>query len=79
VAEDHRAPGAEEVEVAIVVGVIEVGTFGVVDEGGMAAYGAEGSDGGVDTAGEELFGALLELVGAGEGAWHPVQYMRRLG
>jgi hypothetical protein len=76
VAEDHGSPGAEEVEVAVAVGVVEVGAVGVVDEGRVAADGAEGADGGVNAAGEELFGALLELVGAGEGAWHLVQYMR---
>ena len=70
VAEDHGAPGAEEVEVAVAVFVEEVCAFGVGEEWRVAAYGAEGADGRVDSAGEEFFGALLQVAGAGEGAGH---------
>ena len=70
VAEDHRAPGAEEVEVAIAVFVEEVGALGVGDEGWVAAYGAEGTDGRVDAAGEKFLGAKLQVAGVGEGAGH---------
>jgi hypothetical protein len=70
VAEDHRAPGTEEVEITIAVGVEEIGAFGVGHEGGVAAYGAEGSDGRVDAAGEKSFGTKLQVAGAGEEAGH---------
>jgi hypothetical protein len=70
VAEDHRAPGTEEVEITIAVGVEEIGTFGVGHERGVAAYGAEGADGRVDASGEKLLGAKLQLAGAGEEAGH---------
>ena len=70
VAEDHGAPGAEEVDVAIAVGVEEVGAFGAGDKGWVAANGAEGAHGGVDAAGEEFFGAKLELARASVGAGH---------
>ena len=80
VAEDHGAPGAEEVEVAVAVDVVEVGSAGRGSmKGGVSAYGAEGSDGGVDASGKEGFGAELELAGAGLGAGHSCQYMRRGG
>jgi hypothetical protein len=42
VAEDHGAPGAEVVDVAVAVGVVEVGALGALDEGRRAADGAEG-------------------------------------
>ena len=69
VAEDHGAPGAEEVEVAVAVRVEEVGPFGVSHERRVAADGAEGADGRVDSAGKEFFGAL-QVAGAGEAAGH---------
>ncbi len=55
VAEDHRAPGAEEVEVAVAVLVVEIGAFGMGEEGRIAADGAKGADGRVDSAGKEVF------------------------
>jgi hypothetical protein len=73
-AEDHRAPGAEEVEVAVSVGVEEVSAFGMSHEGRFAAYGTKGADGGVDASGKEFFGALLQLAGAGVKLRHLVQY-----
>jgi hypothetical protein len=74
VAEDHGAPGAEEVEIAIAVLVVEPGAFCVGEEGRLAAYGAKGADGGVDPAGEDGLGALLELVGASVGERHLPEY-----
>ena len=71
-AEDHGSPGVEEVEVAVAVYVVEEGTFGAVEKGWIAADGAKGADGRVDSAREEVFGAVLELAGAGEGATHGV-------
>ena len=67
VAEDHGAPGAEVVDVAVAVGVGEVGAGGGLDEGGRAADGAKGAHGGVDAAGKEALGALLEGLGTGAG------------
>jgi hypothetical protein len=63
VAEDHGTPGAEHVEVSVAVGVVEIGSFGVGDEGRIAADGPEGTDGGVDAAGKEGFGTELEGAG----------------
>ena len=70
VAEDHGPPGAEEVEVAVAVRVAEVGALGVGEERGIAADGAKGAYGRVDSAGEEVFGALLQVARTGEAASH---------
>ena len=64
VAQDHRSPGAEVVDVAVAVRVPQVRAFGARDEWRIAADGAKGADRRVDAAGEELFGALLQLAGA---------------
>ena len=65
VAEDHRPPGAEVVDVAVAVGVGEPRALGVGDERRGSADGAEGPDGRVDAAGEVSLGALLEGLGSG--------------
>src|SRR5271170_4637848 len=70
VAEDHRPPGAEEVEIAVVVFVVEPGAFGSGEERWVSANGSEGADGGVYPAGEVFFGALLQMTGTGEAARH---------
>ena len=44
------------------------------EEGGFAAYRAEGADGRVHSAGEDRFGALLKKVGASVREGHLVQY-----
>jgi len=67
VAEDHGTPGAEVVDVAVAVGVGEVGSLSALDKGGGSADGFECADGGVDAAGEEALGALLEGLGTGAG------------
>lgn len=69
-AEDHGAPGAEEVEVAVSVFVEEPGALGVSEEGRVSAYCAKSTDGRIDAPREEFFGALLQLAGAGEDAGH---------
>jgi len=51
VAEDHGAPGAEVVDVAVAVGVVEISALGALEEGGMAANGAESPHGRIDAAG----------------------------
>ena len=57
VAEDHRSPGADVIEVAIAVDIDQVGPFGVVDEDRLAADAAERPGGAVHSPGDELFGA----------------------
>ena len=65
VAEDHRTPGAEVVDIAIAVGVDEVGALGALDEWRRAAHGAKGPHRRVDAAGKEALGAFLERLGTG--------------
>ena len=64
-AQNHRSPGAEVVDVAVAVGIGEPGALGGGDEGRCAADGAKGPHGRVDAAGEVALGALLEGLGAG--------------
>jgi hypothetical protein len=59
VAEDHGSPGAEEIEVAVAVGVEEVGAPGMGEEGRVTSYSAEGADRRVNASGEEFFGPEL--------------------
>ena len=68
VAQDHRAPGAEVVDVAIAVGVDEVGALGALDKRRRAAHRFEGAHRRVDAAGKEALGALLEGLGPGADA-----------
>ena len=70
VAEDHGPPGAEEVEVAVAVDVVEVGSFGVADERRVTADGAEGPDGRVDASGKKQFGTKLQVARVSEVAGH---------
>ena len=67
VAQDHRAPGAEEVDVAVAVGVVEVRALGPHDEWRMAADGAEGADRRVDSAGKVMLGAAFQIERVHEG------------
>jgi hypothetical protein len=69
-AEDHRAPRTEEVEIAVAVGVEQISALGMGDERRMAAYCAKGPNGRINASGEILFGAELKLMGAGSGAGH---------
>ena len=69
-AKDHRPPGAEEVEVAVAIFVVEVCAFGVGEEGWVSAYGAEGADGRVDASWEEFFSTLLQVTRTGEATSH---------
>jgi len=43
VAEDHRAPGADVVDIALVILVDDVGALGVLEEQRCAADAAEGA------------------------------------
>ena len=65
VAQDHRPPGAEIVDIAVAVGVGEPGALSAFDKRRRAAHRAEGPHGRVDAAGEEALGALLEGLGTG--------------
>ncbi len=65
VAEDHRAPGADVVDVALVVLVDDIGAFGVLEEQRGAADAAEGANRRVDAAGDVGLGAGKEGFGTG--------------
>jgi hypothetical protein len=67
VADDHRAPGADVVDVALAVGVPHIGAFGAGDEARRAAHRTEGADGRVDAAGNGLLGAIEKLLVTGHG------------
>ena len=54
VAEDHRSPGADVVEVAVAVDVEQIGPRGAVEEDRLAADAAERPGGAVHSAGHEL-------------------------
>ena len=41
--EDHRAPGTDVIDIALAVGIPEIGTFGTRDEAWCAADRAEGA------------------------------------
>jgi hypothetical protein len=56
VAEDHRAPGADVIHVALVIFVGDVGAFGMLEEQRRAAHAFERSHGGVHTAGDVFLG-----------------------
>ena len=58
VAQDHRAPGADVVDVLLAVGVPHVGPLGAGDEARRAAYGAKGAHGRVHAAGDQRLGAF---------------------
>jgi hypothetical protein len=67
VADDHRAPGADVVDVALAVGVPHIGALGAGDEARRAAHRTEGADGRVDAAGNGLLGAIEKLLVTGHG------------
>ncbi len=67
VAQDHRPPGAEVVDVAVAVGVGEPGALGALDKRRRAAHRAKGPHRRVDAAGEKALRALLEGLGTGAG------------
>ena len=62
VAEDHRTPGADVVDVGLAFGVPHVGALGAFNEARGAAHGTEGSDGRVDAAGNDLLSAVEEFL-----------------
>ena len=70
VAEDHRSPGTEVVNVAIAIGVPQIGALAALDKGRLATHGAKGADRRVDPAGKQFFCALPQRGGAGERDGH---------
>jgi hypothetical protein len=61
-AQDHRAPGADVVDVAPAFDVPQPGAFGAADEARRAADGSEGAHRRIDAAGDDALRAL-------EGGW----------
>ena len=68
VAQDHGAPGADVVDVAVAVGVEDIGPGGAGEEDRVAADAAEGPHRGVHAPGDVALGGGEEVVGAGHGA-----------
>ena len=64
VAHEHRAPGAEQVDVVVAVHVGEVAALGGGDEAALPADGTEGPDGRVHPARGERPGTLEPACGA---------------
>ena len=54
-AENHRSPGKDVIEVAVAVEIEEIGPFGPIDENRLAADAAKRPGGTVDAAGHEFF------------------------
>jgi len=75
VAQDHRAPGADVVDVFLAIGVPEVGALGALHKAGRATDGTEGAHGGVHATGDDIGGAVEQLlvavghVGQGVSVW----------
>src|SRR5690606_34709459 len=67
VAENHRPPGANVINVALVVFINDVGAFGVLDEQGRAANAAKCTNRGVNTTGNMFLGTGKKGFGAGHG------------
>ena len=57
-AQDHRTPGAYVVDIALAIGVPEIGALGALHKARRAAYGLEGAYRGIDAAGDDAAGAL---------------------
>jgi hypothetical protein len=62
VAEDQRAPGANPVDVAVTVDVVEVAALAALDEDRVAADLAHGSNWGVDATCENLECSGVQLA-----------------
>jgi hypothetical protein len=67
VTEDHGPPGADIIDVALAVGVEEVGSGRTLEEDGVSAHAAEGPHRGVHTAWDVTLGGGEEVMGAGHG------------
>ncbi len=56
VAEDHRSPGADVIDIGVAVGIVNLGTLGALNEQRVAAHRLEGPHGAVDPPGDDAFG-----------------------
>ncbi len=84
VAQDHRSPGAEVVDVAIAVRIGQVRALRAVDKRRSPTHRAKRPNRRVDAAGEKALGALLQglgtgVCGGGRLGTHGVQYRRKPG
>jgi hypothetical protein len=61
VAEDHRAPGADVVDVGVPVDVDDLGAVGALDEDRVAPDRAHGANGRIHAAGQHMHRAPVEL------------------
>jgi len=66
-AEDHRPPGADIVDVALVVFVDHVSALGMLEEQRCAAHATEGAHRRIDAAGDVLLGVGEQAFGTGHG------------
>src|ERR1043166_3455801 len=65
VAQDHRPPRADVVDVAVAIDVEQIGPFGAIENHRLPADASKGSRGAIHAAGHELLGALENLVALG--------------
>ena len=65
IAVNHRAIGADQVDVLVAVDIPKAGALTASDNAGLAAHGSEGADRGIHTARGDLGGALEPLGGLG--------------
>ena len=64
-AQDRGAPCADVIEVLIAIDIPDAGVLSALHEERLAAYAAEGADGGIDAAGDELLGEMEIEAGLG--------------
>jgi hypothetical protein len=65
VAEDGRAPGADVVDVLVVIHIPDAGALGALHKEGLPADAAEGADRGIDAARDEGLGEAEAEAGLG--------------
>lgn len=73
-AENHRSPGTEEIEITVAIGVEEVSPFGMSHKWRLAVDCAKRPNRRIDASGEKFFGALLQMAGLAMGLRHLFQY-----
>ena len=69
--QDHRAPGADVIDVAVAVHVIHAGTIRPLDEAGSAAHAAESANRRVNATGNKTAGLVKEFfrLGHAQNPW----------
>src|SRR5216683_130167 len=63
VAEQHGAPGANEIQKLVAVSIVKILALAAFDDQRFATNGAEGADGGVDAADENFFRFREDFAG----------------